>query len=61
MHPTRIFVACLGLVAVAWSLTLGAEWALLALPTHLCADRGLLGNGFKAPEVPFARAQGALA
>lgn len=28
-------------------------WALLALPLHLCADRGLLGNGFKDLERPF--------
>lgn len=36
-----------GLVAAVWSLTVGPEWALLALPIHLCGDRGLLGNFLK--------------
>jgi hypothetical protein len=38
--------AVLGAVALAWALTLGPEWTLLALPVHLCIDRGVLGNGF---------------
>jgi hypothetical protein len=45
-----------GLAAVAglWSLAFGGpEWALLALPIHLGADRGLLGNGFKPFDAPF--------
>jgi hypothetical protein len=44
-----------GLAAVAglWSLVFGPEWALLALPIHLGADRGLLGNGFKPFDAPF--------
>jgi hypothetical protein len=29
------------------------DWTLLALPLHLCADRGLLGNGFKPLDGPF--------
>lgn len=36
-----------GVVAGAWSLLLGPEWALLALPIHLFGDRALLGNFLK--------------
>ncbi|MEA2685069.1 MAG: hypothetical protein QOE93_264 [Actinomycetota bacterium] len=36
-----------GVVAAVWCLTVGPEWALLALPIHLCGDRGLLGNFLK--------------
>ncbi len=36
-----------GAVAAVWSLTLGAEWALLALPIHLFGDRSLFGNFLK--------------
>jgi hypothetical protein len=34
-------------VSGAWCLTLGPEWALLALPLHLCGDRALFGNFLK--------------
>jgi hypothetical protein len=34
-------------VAGAWCLTAGPEWALLALPLHLCGDRALFGNFLK--------------
>jgi hypothetical protein len=36
-----------GAVAAIWSLTRGPEWALLALPIHLCGDRALFGNILK--------------
>jgi hypothetical protein len=36
-----------GLVAGVWCLTFGPEWALLALPLHLCGDRALFGNFLK--------------
>ena len=36
-----------GAVAAVWSLTLGPEWALLALPIHLFGDRSLFGNFLK--------------
>jgi hypothetical protein len=36
-----------GAVAAIWSLTRGPEWALLALPIHLCGDRALFGNFLK--------------
>jgi hypothetical protein len=34
-------------VAGLWCLTLGAEWALLALPIHLLGDRAVFGNFLK--------------
>jgi hypothetical protein len=41
------------LVAGAWAITVGPEWALLAIPIHLCGDRALFGNFFKPFSVPF--------
>jgi hypothetical protein len=35
------------LVAGLWCLLVGPEWALLALPIHLCGDRALFGNFLK--------------
>ena len=35
------------LVAGLWCLLFGPEWALLALPIHLCGDRALFGNFLK--------------
>src|SRR3954465_5021286 len=34
-------------VAGLWCLLVRPEWALLALPIHLCGDRGLFGNFLK--------------
>lgn len=34
-------------LAGLWSLVLGPEWALLALPIHLCGDRSVFGNFLK--------------
>lgn len=46
-------------LAGAYSLARGGlDWSLLALPLHLCADRGLLGNGFKALDGPFESPHG---
>ncbi|WP_052864235.1 hypothetical protein [Streptomyces niger] len=39
-----------GAVAALWCWLVRPEWALLALPLHLCGDRGLFGNFLK----PFA-------
>jgi hypothetical protein len=36
-----------GAVAGLWCLLVRPEWALLALPIHLCGDRALFGNFFK--------------
>ncbi|GAA2907958.1 hypothetical protein GCM10020221_00100 [Streptomyces thioluteus] len=42
-----------GLVAALWAWLVEPEWALLAIPLHLCGDRGLLGNFLKPFNVPF--------
>lgn len=42
-----------GVVAGMWSLLVGPEWALLALPLHLCGDRALFGNFYKPFGVEF--------
>ncbi|BAJ26742.1 MULTISPECIES: hypothetical protein [Kitasatospora] len=42
-----------GLVAGVWIWAWGAEWALLAIPIHLCADRGIFGNFLKPLALPF--------
>ncbi|MEV0522463.1 hypothetical protein AB0I66_03485 [Streptomyces sp. NPDC050439] len=39
-----------GLLVLGWIWLWGFEWALLALPIHLCGDRALFGNYLK----PFA-------
>jgi hypothetical protein len=40
-------------VAAIWSLVAGPEWALLALPIHLCGDRALFGNFYKPLGLSF--------
>lgn len=40
--------------ALAWSLAVRPEWALLAIPIHLLGDRALFGNFFKPLDAPFA-------
>jgi hypothetical protein len=42
-----------GLVAAVWTLVAGPEWALLALPIHLCGDRALFGNFYKPLGLSF--------
>ncbi|MEG3628039.1 hypothetical protein [Streptomyces poriticola] len=42
-----------GLLAGAWALFVGPEWALLALPIHLMGDRALFGNSLKPFGVAF--------
>ena len=42
-----------GAVAGVWCLLVRPEWALLALPIHLCGDRGLFGNFLKPFGVTF--------
>jgi hypothetical protein len=43
------------LFALAWSLAVRPEWALVAIPIHLFGDRALFGNFFKPLDAPFAR------
>jgi len=40
-------------VAAVWCLLVRPEWALLALPIHLCGDRALFGNFLKPFGVSF--------
>lgn len=40
-------------VAVVWCLLVRPEWALLALPIHLCGDRAVFGNFLKPFGVSF--------
>jgi hypothetical protein len=40
-------------VAALWCLLVRPEWALLALPLHLCGDRAVFGNFLKPFGVSF--------
>ena len=51
-NTTHSFVTN-ALVAGAWILAFGAEWALLAIPIHLCGDRALFGNFYKPLQGAF--------
>lgn len=42
-----------GLIVGLWCLIVRPEWALLAIPIHLFADRGLVGNSLKPFGIPF--------
>jgi hypothetical protein len=42
-----------GAVILIWGFTIGWEWALLAIPWHLFADRGVYGNFLKPFSLPF--------
>jgi hypothetical protein len=42
-----------GAVIAIWGFTIGWEWALLAIPWHLFADRGIYGNFLKPFSLPF--------
>jgi hypothetical protein len=42
-----------GALALAWSLLVKPEWALVAIPIHLLGDRALFGNFFKSFATPF--------
>ncbi|WNV85254.1 hypothetical protein [Umezawaea sp. Da 62-37] len=46
------FVTQAAVVAV-WVAVAGFEWALLAVPIHLCGDRAIFGNFLKPFRVPF--------
>ena len=46
------------IVVGGWAVALGGfEWAMLAIPLHLCGDRGIFGNGPKPVHRPFEHAQ----
>lgn len=40
-------------VVLGWAYFVGWEWALLAIPIHLCGDRALFGNFLKPFNVTF--------
>lgn len=40
-------------VAALWAYFVAPEWALLAIPIHLCGDRSLFGNSMKSRHVSF--------
>jgi hypothetical protein len=42
-----------GAVVAIWGFTIGWEWALLAIPWHVFADRGVYGNFLKPFSLPF--------
>ncbi|KOU38731.1 hypothetical protein [Streptomyces sp. WM6378] len=42
-----------GVVVGLWIWVSGPEWALLVIPIHLCADRGVFGNFLKPFALPF--------
>lgn len=49
MHSMLTQAAVVGL----WIWVSGPEWALLVIPIHLCADRGIFGNFLKPFALPF--------
>jgi hypothetical protein len=49
MHSFVTQAAVIGI----WIAVAGPEWALLAVPIHLCGDRALFGNFLKPFRVPF--------
>jgi hypothetical protein len=43
-----------GVLVGLWAFAQGSfEWAMLAVPIHLAGDRGLFGNTYKPPSLPF--------
>jgi hypothetical protein len=53
LYNTMHSMATQGLVALVFALDFGWNWALLALPIHLCGDRALFGNFLKPFGVAF--------
>jgi hypothetical protein len=53
LYNTMHSLAIQSAVALLWALLVKPEWALLALPIHLCGDRALFGNFLKPFSVSF--------
>jgi hypothetical protein len=53
LYNTMHSMAVQAAVAIAWAIFVHPEWALLALPIHLCGDRALFGNFLKPLRVSF--------
>jgi hypothetical protein len=49
MHSLLTQAAVVGV----WIAVAGFQWALLAVPIHLCGDRAIFGNFLKSFKVPF--------
>jgi len=49
MHSILTAAAVAGL----WAVLVKPEWALLAIPLHLCGDRAVFGNLMKSPSIHF--------
>jgi hypothetical protein len=49
MHSFVTHAVILGI----WIAISGPEWAMLAVPIHLCGDRSIFGNFLKSFRVPF--------
>jgi hypothetical protein len=47
LYNSRHSMVSAAAVAGLWCLVVGPEWALLALPIHLCGDRAVFGNFLK--------------
>ena len=53
LYNTMHSFATQAVVALLWAWLVRPEWALLALPIHLCGDRSLFGNFLKPFCVSF--------
>jgi hypothetical protein len=53
LYNTMHSLVTQAVVALLWCVLAGPEWALLALPIHLCGDRALFGNFLKPFGVTF--------
>lgn len=53
LYNTMHSFATQSVVILLWVWLIGPEWALLAIPIHLCVDRALFGNFLKPFSVTF--------
>lgn len=53
LYNTMHSMLSAGVVAGLWCVLVRPEWALLALPIHLCGDRAIFGNFLKPFGVTF--------
>lgn len=53
LYNTMHSFATQAVVVGLWAWLVGWEWALLAIPVHLCGDRALFGNFLKPFSVRF--------
>ncbi|MFE3325705.1 hypothetical protein [Streptomyces sp. NPDC059176] len=53
LYNTMHSLVTQAVVLAAWAAVHGFEWAMLAVPIHLCGDRALFGNFLKSFRVRF--------